>query len=232
MPPIRLLLIRPHDVLISVRLELVERLLVLRQAQHERLKHLRAGSISRYSWLLLMLSMISACANLHSHKELSSAKGLPLAVPLGPPRQVMQQIQAEWPGRSETLLCALELDSQHIAMAGLSPDGMSLFNMDYDGHKLQLDKSPLIPDNLQPQLFISDLQLIYWPLLELETRLPVGWHFETTANSRSLYHEDEKQAEVQYLSTETPWPKTVILINHIHNYRLHITTLSYDVLPE
>ena len=29
----------------SVRLELVERLLVLRQAQHERLKHLRAGAI-------------------------------------------------------------------------------------------------------------------------------------------------------------------------------------------
>ena len=40
------LLIRPHEVLMSVRLELVERLLVLRQAQHERLKHLRAGSIS------------------------------------------------------------------------------------------------------------------------------------------------------------------------------------------
>lgn len=182
--------------------------------------------------LLIMLSLISACANLHSTPESPTAKGLPLAAPSGPARQVMQQIQAEWDGRRETFLCALELDSRHIAMAGLSPDGMSLFNLDYDGQQLRLDKSPLLPDNLQPQLFISDLQLIYWPLSELEPKLPAGWHFETRSTNRSLYHGDEKQTEVQYLSAEMPWAKTVVLINYIHNYRLHITTLSYDVLPE
>jgi hypothetical protein len=179
-----------------------------------------------------MLSLISACANLHSTPESPTAKGLPLAAPSGPARQVIQEIQAEWDGRRETFLCALELDSRHIAMAGLSPDGMSLFNLDYDGQQLRLDKSPLLPDNLQPQLFISDLQLIYWPLSELEPKLPAGWHFETRSTNRSLYHGDEKQTEVQYLSAEMPWPKTVVLINYIHNYRLHITTLSYDVLPE
>jgi hypothetical protein len=157
-----------------------------------------------------MLSLISACANLHSTPESPTAKGLPLAAPSGPARQVIQEIQAEWDGRRETFLCALELDSRHIAMAGLSPDGMSLFNLDYDGQQLRLDKSPLLPDNLQPQ----------------------GWHFETRSTNRSLYHGDEKQTEVQYLSAEMPWPKTVVLINYIHNYRLHITTLSYDVLPE
>jgi hypothetical protein len=179
-----------------------------------------------------MLSLISACANLHSTPESPTAKGLPLAAPSGPARQVIQEIQSEWDGRRETFLCALELDSRHIAMAGLSPDGMSLFNLDYDGQQLRLDKSPLLPDNLQPQLFISDLQLIYWPLSELEPKLPAGWHFETRSTNRSLYHGDEKQTEVQYLSAEMPWPKTVVLINYIHNYRLHITTLSYDVLPE
>ncbi len=48
---------------------------------------------------------------------------------------------------------------------------MSLFNLDYDGKQLQLDKTPLLPDNLQPQLFISDLQLIYWPLTQIARRL-------------------------------------------------------------
>lgn len=186
----------------------------------------------RSIWLLLMLSIISACANLHPKTEPSNANGLPLAMPLGPARQVMQQIQAEWDGRRETFLCALELDNRHIAMAALSPDGMSLFNLDYDGRQLRQDKHPLLPDNLQPQLFISDLQFIYWPLSELEPKLPAGWHFETRTNGRNLYHGDEKQAEVQYLSAEAPWPKTVVLINYIHNYHLHITTLSYDVFPE
>ena len=186
----------------------------------------------RSTCLLAVLSIIPACANLPSTSQPLSVNGLPLAAPLGPPRQIMQQIQAQWSGRSATFLCALELDSRHIAMAGLSPDGMSLFNLDYDGQQLRLDKSPLLPDNLQPQLFISDLQLIYWPLSELEPKLPAGWHFETRSNNRSLYHGDEKQTEVQYLSAEMPWPKTVVLINYIRNYRLHITTLSYEVLPE
>lgn len=193
---------------------------------------LPAGLLIRISGLMLMLNIILACSSLEPSTALPDANGLTLATPLGPARQIMQQIQAEWPGRSETFLCAPELDSRHIAMAGLSSDGMSLFNLDYDSRQLRLDKSPLMPDNLQPQLFISDLQLIYWPLSELEPNLPIGWHFETRTNGRSLFHGNEKQTEVQYLSAEVPWPKTVVLINYIYNYRLYITTLSYDVLPE
>lgn len=193
---------------------------------------LPARLLIRHVWLLLILSTIPACAIVPPNTDQPIQNSLLLSPPLGPARRLMQQIQAEWPGHSETLLCVLELDSRHIAMAGLSPDGISLFNLDYDGQQLRLDKSPLLPDNLQPQAFISDLQLIYWPLSELEPKLPAGWHFETRTSSRSLYHGNQKQAEVQYLSTETPWPKTVVLINHIHNYRLHITTLNYDVLPE
>lgn len=189
---------------------------------------LPVGLLIRISGLLLMLNVISACTTLQPQ----DAHALTLAAPFGPARQITQQIQAEWDGRRETFLCVLELDGRHIAMAGLSPDGMSLFNLNYDGRQLRLDKNPLIPDNLQPQLFISDLQLIYWPLSELEPKLPIGWHFEIRTNGRSLFHGNEKQADVQYLSTETPWPKTVVLINYIYNYRLHITTLSYDVLPE
>ncbi len=47
---LRKLLIWPYEVLISVRLEPVERFYVLRQAKHERFKNLKVGSIIEGLW--------------------------------------------------------------------------------------------------------------------------------------------------------------------------------------
>lgn len=144
----------------------------------------------------------------------------------------MQRIRADWSEQSSTFLCVLELSQKHIAMAGLTEDGLSLFNLQYDGKILQLEKSPLLPENVQPQFIVSDLQLSYWPLAELQNRLPIDWRLVTTANRRLLYRGNELFAEVIYSASNDLWPQTVELINHIYHYRLYITTVSYETLPQ
>jgi hypothetical protein len=161
----------------------------------------------------------------------------PLAPPQGPSRRIVQQLTAHWPGRDETLLCVLELDSRHIAMAGLTPDGLSLFDLSYDGQTLRADKNPLVPKTLVPELIVADLQLAYWPLDKLRQQLPKSMKLEAGPGFRRLIGQGQPLAEVRYsnpdgLTQASAWPKSVEL-NHLkYHYRLTIRTVSYEVISE
>jgi hypothetical protein len=177
--------------------------------------------------VLMVTCLLSGCAVFDKSEVTGQPVAIPLAPPVGPARRIVQQITAVWPGRQETLLCVLELDEQRIAMAGLSNDGLSLFNLTYDGKKLELYKSPLLPDTVAPEFIITDLQLAYWPVAMLQKILPAPWRLEADQNHRRLYYKNEKHVDVNYLSSDADWPKDVDLINHQYNYRLHIKTISY-----
>ena len=180
----------------------------------------------------LCLLWLSGCALMQSESVTDKPELMPIARPLGPARRIVQQINAVWADRQESLLAVLELDANHIAMAGLSNDGLSLFNLSYDGHAIVSDKSPLLPESVNPEFIISDLQLVYWPLAELQKVLPADWRLETAQNKRIVTVGNNKQVEVNYLSPDPVWPKAVELVNFRYNYRLNIKTVSYDLIPE
>ncbi len=179
-----------------------------------------------------MLAYLSGCALLTSTDYYEPAELIPMASPLGPARRIVQQITATWTDRQETLLCVLELNKQHIAIAGLSNDGISLFDLNYDGKTLSLDKSPLLPDSFSPEFIIKDLQLVYWPQAELQKILPQQWRLEADNHHRRLYYNNERRVDVDYLQPDAVWAKSVTLTNHRFHYQLHIKTISYESVPE
>ncbi|CAA9891904.1 conserved hypothetical protein [Candidatus Methylobacter favarea] len=177
--------------------------------------------------VLIFTCVLSGCAAFDKQEVSGQPVVMPIAPPVGPARRIVQQITALWPGRQEILVCVLELDERHIAMAGLSNEGLSLFNLTYDGKKLELDKSPLLPDTMAPEFIITDLQLAYWPIAMLQKILPAQWRLEAGQNHRHLYYQNQKRVDVNYLSSDAGWPKDVELINYPYNYRLRIKTISY-----
>lgn len=188
------------------------------------------------SGIFLVWLGLSGCAFVSLNESLDKGSGgaglMSIAQPLGPPRRIVQQINAAWDDREESLLAVLELDAKHIAMAGLSNDGLSLFNLTYDGNTVVFDKNPLLPESFNPEFIITDLQLVYWPIAVLQKKLPAEWRLEDTDNKRFLYVMNKKQVEVNYLSNDHDWPRAVKLINFRYNYRLYIKTMSYDLIPE
>ena len=185
------------------------------------------------SGLFLLWIGLSGCASLEPLKDVSRRPELmPIAQPLGPARRIVQQINAVWADREESLLAVLELDARHIAMAGLSNDGLSLFNLTYDGNTVTADKTPLLPESVNPEFIITDLQLVYWPLATLKKKLPAEWRLEEADKKRILTIRNKKQVEVTYLSPDPVWPKAVELVNFQYHYRLYIKTLSYDLISE
>jgi len=158
---------------------------------------------------------------------------MPLAPPAGSSRRIVQQITAQWPDRKETLLCVLELNKQRVAMAGLTNDGVSLFNLTYNGKTIVLDKSPLLPDSVAPEFIITDLQLVYWPVTVLQKSMQASpWRLEVDKSHRRLYYRGNKTVEVNFLLPDAVWAKSVELINYRYNYRLQIKTISYEALSE
>jgi len=177
--------------------------------------------------------LLTGCAVLNIPEDIKQPVLMPMAPPAGPSRRVLQQITALWPDRKETLLCVLELDKQHVAMAGLTNDGVSLFSLTYDGKTIVLDKSPLLPDSVSPEFIITDLQLVYWPVTVLQQSLHASsWQLEVDTGHRRLYYLGNKMVEVNYLSPDAVWAKSVELINYRYNYRLQIKTISYEALSE
>ena len=183
--------------------------------------------------LLSLCALLSSCTVLNKTDVSKPPVLMPIAPPAGPSRRIVQQITAQWPDRKETLLCVLELDQRHIAMAGLSNDGVGLFNLTYDGKTIVLDKSPLLPESLAPEFIITDLQLAYWPVAVLQKSLHASsWRLESDAGHRRLYFQGDKVVDVNYLTPDAVWAKSVELINYRYNYRLQIKTLNYEALPE
>ena len=183
--------------------------------------------------LFSLCTVLSGCALLTKPDVIKQPVLMPMAPPVGPARRVVQQITAQWPDRKETMLCVLELDKQRIAIAGLTNDGLSLFNLTYDGNTIISDKNPLLPDSVAPEFIIADLQLVYWPVAVLQKSLHgSSWRLEVDSSHRRLYYQGNKTVEVNYLLPDALWPKSVELINYRYNYRLHITTISYEALPE
>lgn len=180
--------------------------------------------------------MLSACAHQSTPSPNAPASAprplLPLAPPLGPSRRIVQQLTAHWPGQERTLLCVLELSGNKIAIAGLTPEGMSVFDLSYDGKLIESARSPLVPDLVQPERIVADVQLAYWPLDLLRKNLPTGLAIEAGTNFRRLTENGQTRIEVRYLSAETDWPRQVELTHLQYHYRLSIDTLSYEVLPE
>ena len=180
----------------------------------------------------ILIAILPACASFTLAPETGIRDTLPLAHPSGPSRRIVQRINAQWQDRGENFLCVLELDRHHLAVAGLSLEGVGLFNLSYDGDNITMTKSPLLPDNLPPDAVVKDLQLVYWPLSELQKTLPKPWRIVALKNRRLLYNRNNIDSDVDYVQPDPVWAKAAVLTNHRFRYRLEINTVSYEVLPE
>lgn len=179
-----------------------------------------------------LILWLTGCALLKVINGPEQSMIMPLAHPVGPSKRIVLQIAVNGLGQPNIMLCVLEMDAQHVAMAGLSNEGLSLFNLSYDGKTIQLDKSPLMADSLAPEAIMADLQLIYWPIEALNKRLAPQWRLESDKNHRYLYYKDDRKVAVNYLSASSTWAEVVDLVNHQYDYNLHITTLNYDAVSE
>lgn len=143
--------------------------------------------------------------------------------------QLQQRVSGEYPGGRHELLCVLELHRNRVSLVGLSPQGLKLFTLQYDGNTLVIDKSPLVPKQLQPQQVLADIQLALWPEQAIKNHLDRPWRVQQDSRVRELFYENNLAAAVRY-EMDDPMQGAFTLTNHNYGYSLRVETLEIIVL--
>ncbi len=189
----------------------------------------------RYQLIVVCLLLFNGCAIFDAGNIAPRPDFRPLSGPMAEQQalRLTQQVKGQWGEHRYTLLCVLELHPQRVALVGLSPLGLQLFAIDYDGVEVALEKTPLVPAALEPQAVLADLQLVYWSAAELGAILGERWRIVDEIvdkeTRRSLYEEDLLTVEIRY-SSSAPFAEQVVLRNYPLNYWLEVKTIAIEKL--
>src|SRR4051812_37214879 len=140
-------------------------------------------------------------------------------------RTASQIVHAAFGARSVALRTAIVVSAGKLEVVGVTATGQRLFTASYDGKSIDAQKSPFVPETLDPERVLSDMQLALWPLAAVqaafgERGLAVT---EPFAGVRRLARGDTLIAEVHY-ATADPWSGRLWFVNFEYDYSLTIDT--------
>ena len=171
---------------------------------------------------LCALALLAGCATRPTHE---AAK-----IPLAPPaaldaRTASQVIHAVYGARAMTLSTAIQLDPAGLKVVGVTATGQRLFTVSWDGATVSAQKSAFVPDNVEPERVLADVQLALWPLAAVQAAFgKAGLEVtEPFAGVRRLRRGDALIAEVHYASAD-PWNGRLWFVNFEFDYSLTIDT--------
>ena len=142
-------------------------------------------------------------------------------------RSATQVIHAAYGARSVVLRTVIETSPGRLDVVGVTATGQRVFSAHYDGTTIDAQKSPFVPDQLDPGRVLADMQLALWPLSAVqaafrERGLTVT---EPFAGVRRLSRGDVLLAEVHYASAD-PWAGRLWFVNFEFDYSLTIDTAA------
>lgn len=153
----------------------------------------------------------------------------PLApLPHGENRTFTHHIVAHVGQGEHHVIGASRLGPDLLKVSLLSPEGLSLVDIAYDGREVTAQRQFNMSPRLPPRALVADLQLIYWPLPLLRSSLPSRWELREArvgnTLQRSLFLDGTLYTEVTY-STVDIWNARVSLEQKVLGYRLSIENL-------
>ncbi|GAB2891658.1 hypothetical protein GCM10027180_22240 [Microbulbifer echini] len=141
------------------------------------------------------------------------------------PRQLNQHLRINYQNTEYEVIAASLLSAESLKISLLSPEGISLLDVAYDGNEVStryyIDKAA----NLPPEKLLADIQFVYWPITQLREQLPIDWELEESmvgeVYTRRLSQNGEVSSEVRYSSKDI-WEAQIELEHKQFGYRLSI----------
>ena len=126
--------------------------------------------------LICLTLLVSACSQtLQRQTCVALAKDVNYCLAPIPPgsqaRSVTQQVAINVDNSRHELLSHLELDREQLTLVGLAPLGQALFTLVFDGASLNSQQSMLLGDEFKAEYLLALIQLIYWPLEDVNAHL-------------------------------------------------------------
>lgn len=122
------------------------------------------------------------------------------------PRQVIEAI--------------LEIDASDVRLAGFSL-GQRIITLHWDGHALNSERHPQLPQTVDAGRVLRDVQYAYWPTAAIRAALPQDWSLDDEAGVRTLRFQGKPMLLVSY-SVASRWEGRAELDNRLEGYSLII----------
>ena len=174
--------------------------------------------------LAVLTLILSSCSLLPSYPSTVEFPLLPPST-LGATRSTLQVVHGAYGEQDAAFQCVVDVGPQHLTLVGLSAQGQRLFSLRHDGRQIEVQRSPLTPEQLDPKRVLTDLQFALWPLSALQQALAGSiWQVsEPTPATRRLRRESRLIAEVHYHDAD-PWKGRFWLSNFEFGYSLFVAS--------
>ena len=184
---------------------------------------------------MVLAMLLSGCSLLSSN--LSSKLSSKLLAPellspasFGQNLQASQQLEVMIGEDQRQLLIAFAVDDQQLRVTGLTANGQRLLSISYDGHQTHSQYDQLLPEVLDPDVVLAQLQQAYWPLAALQANYAEPWRIVETGQQRQLWYEQTPVLRVDYLnhmaSEALVEGHRISLYDHRFDITLYIRTLT------
>ena len=167
--------------------------------------------------LTLLLASVAGCGPLAQSTVPDAILLSPAS--LGRTVYAMQQIEAEYDGQSWVMQGALEVAPQALRLVGLTALGQRLITLRWDGVKLFEERDSHLPERVQGERILSDLQLVYWPERALRDGLSAAWRLEVRDGLRVLFYDDKPFINIRCTGAD-PWQGRCVFEHVRFGYRL------------
>lgn len=118
----------------------------------------------------------------------------------------------------------LEIDPKQLRMAGFAL-GQRVMLIEWDGKELQSWRHPRLPDTVDSERVLRDVQFVYWPTGAVSSVLPPGWKLTDTGDERVLSHDGTEVLRVRF-NRLPRWTAHAELENFAEGYRISIDSTT------
>ena len=141
-----------------------------------------------------------------------------------------QAVSIQHNDQKHNFIAQLEIEDKSFKIVGLSNMGITLFSIYSVGNTYEFKASPVLGDDINLQYLLADLQLTYWPVKKLNSRLKTNNAImNSNKTKRTLLHNNAEVINIEF-SNESRWQKNIIFKHLQRNYTINITTLSLEYL--
>jgi len=152
------------------------------------------------------------------------------ALDIEKPVSLTQAVSIQHNDQKHNFIAQLEIENNSFKIVGLTNMGITLFSIYSVGNTYEFKASPVLGDDINLQYLLADLQLTYWPIKKLNSRLEASnAMMNSSKTKRTLLHNNVKVINIEF-SNKNSWNKNIIFKHLQRNYTISITTLSLEYL--
>jgi hypothetical protein len=119
------------------------------------------------------------------------------------PFSVRQQVSARFKGQREMLIADIENRSDGLAFVGLTPFGLTVFQVAYDNRTTTAARLP--DTRISPELLLGMLQLALWPADSVRRGLGDAAKVEDGPGQRRIFIDKQLLMEMRHDDTAAPY---------------------------